>query len=245
MKDPLRRSAGFTMTELLAVIGVLGVLLALLVPVINRFGNQAGMTEDIANLRSLQVAWSLAAGDLKGVVPVGYVPIGEQGAYSKSQRHWPGRLAPYLDLHFPEEEFSVYLDGAGFPSKSVLRNSRLSDGMGRKSISYGINSEGLGTWYLGGFVGAQRLDGSRLGHSVRLMELGGKMILFAASNDGAWHLGNPIASNEAGRLLSEAPFQNCNIRAAWGGKAAFVRVDGSCFVNNVIPSAEECVLPNP
>src|SRR5687767_14593765 len=57
---------GFTLVELLVVIGIIAVLISILLPVIGRVRRQALRTKCTSNLRQLVTAMTVYAGDNKG-----------------------------------------------------------------------------------------------------------------------------------------------------------------------------------
>src|SRR5687768_4013701 len=77
-----RRRTGFSLAELLIVIGIIVVLVSLLMPALAGAKRQANTTKCLANLRSLGQAFQLYEVDHKGVWPVavhhnsGHISIG-------------------------------------------------------------------------------------------------------------------------------------------------------------------------
>lgn len=65
--SPRRR--GFTLVEILVVIGVIGILVALLMPALNKARQAANTTKCLANLRSLGQAMNLYVAENKGWLP--------------------------------------------------------------------------------------------------------------------------------------------------------------------------------
>jgi prepilin-type N-terminal cleavage/methylation domain-containing protein/prepilin-type processing-associated H-X9-DG protein len=65
-----RRQAGFTLIELLTVIAIIGVLAAILIPVVGRVRAHAYTAQCASNLRQIGVALGLHANDHKGVFPI-------------------------------------------------------------------------------------------------------------------------------------------------------------------------------
>src|SRR5687768_3434207 len=67
-----QRFRGFTLLELLIVIGVIGVLLGLLLPAVGRARESARRASCLSNLRQVHQSFLLFAGDHDGQVPLGY-----------------------------------------------------------------------------------------------------------------------------------------------------------------------------
>lgn len=65
------RQAGFTLVELLVVIGIIAVLIAILLPALNRAREQALSVRCLANLRQAGIYAHMYAADHGGVIPQG------------------------------------------------------------------------------------------------------------------------------------------------------------------------------
>lgn len=110
------RVAGFTLIELLVVIAIIGILTALLLPVLSKAKEKARLTTCLSNLRQVNLAIRLYADDYKDSLPVlprpNPYPNGV-GAYYKQL------VKGYLGLTGPaspnERAFTC-------PSDRVLRN---------------------------------------------------------------------------------------------------------------------------
>jgi prepilin-type N-terminal cleavage/methylation domain-containing protein len=67
----VRRTRGFTLVELLVVIGIIAVLVGILLPTLNRARESANRAACLANLRTIGQMWLLYAQDNKRQIPLG------------------------------------------------------------------------------------------------------------------------------------------------------------------------------
>ena len=91
---PPNRSAGFTLTELLVVIGLIAVLVSLLLPVVSRVRAAANGAACLSNLRQMNIAWTTYLTESRGRLPEAANGTTFQPEVAW-RVYWPGLLDSY------------------------------------------------------------------------------------------------------------------------------------------------------
>ncbi len=100
-EGPREHRRGFTLVELLVVIGIIAVLISLLLPALGKAREAAKRTECLSNLRSIGQQLQLYAVANKDQVPLGSsMPSGNQStnAAAKTENYWLARNGRFVGL---------------------------------------------------------------------------------------------------------------------------------------------------
>lgn len=129
-----KHRAAFTLIELLTVIAIIGILAAILMPVVGHLRHKAKVADSTSRLRSLGVATNLYAADHQGAWPR------SSHAYTRQEPQWPLALSGYL--------WSRPITRASDPELAAYRETVLrdpldpveqADGRHDNRYSYGFN----------------------------------------------------------------------------------------------------------
>lgn len=121
-KSPLKteRIGGFTLVELLVVIGIIALLISILLPALNRARAQAKCVECQSNIRQILLATQLYVNDNHGVFPDGR-NFGPPAGNAETSANFP-RMDRYLDNNtdnYIQDRLSKYLHYKVAPATGV------------------------------------------------------------------------------------------------------------------------------
>ena len=126
-----RKRSAFGLIELLVVLAVIAMLIALLVPAVQRVREAATRTQSINNLKQIGLGSIAFADSNKGLLPFNGTKVAKGG--DKESGSWGFQILPYLDQN------PLFKD----PDRKVAIPTYLCPGRGRPGVE---TSNGGGAW---------------------------------------------------------------------------------------------------
>jgi prepilin-type N-terminal cleavage/methylation domain-containing protein len=192
---------GFTLIELLTVIAIIGILAAILIPVVGKVRDAARSSVCQSNLRQWHSAMLLFAGDNNDRMPLGWDNFAPNG-----RGHWSTVLGDYMGYQF-ETVYPLNQSDTVGTCPSHEDNHRY----GPDYISYGINTAASGTQW----TSARDAGG---GNPLSTVEPG--TIIFGDSIEN-WHLQHTPATN---------PTRFAQLNYRHGNRANTIMMNGAVYV---------------
>jgi prepilin-type N-terminal cleavage/methylation domain-containing protein/prepilin-type processing-associated H-X9-DG protein len=129
--------SGFTLIELLTVIAIIGILAAILIPVVGKARESAQRAQCVSNLRQIGTGIYLYADDHDGRMPGPYfAPIPHSTTGTSATRVFTNDMAPYLQPNAPRNEQTI-IDVVVSPAFYRHFNAEADV---RNGISYRLNT---------------------------------------------------------------------------------------------------------
>ena len=132
----MRKSSGFTLIELLVVIAIIAILMAILMPALNRVKEQGKRAVCLNNLKQLSLAWIMYADENDDILVNGAI------GYSDSNQSWGdhrGEIAwvDRLETNYEDQQLSI-MDGALWPYLKDLDIYECPTGRRGEALTYAI-----------------------------------------------------------------------------------------------------------
>ncbi|MDF3056964.1 MAG: type secretory pathway, pseudopilin PulG [Rariglobus sp.] len=208
-------SHGFTLVELLTVIAIVGILAAILVPVVGRIRESARTSNCVSHLKGTGAAFQLYAADNKGLYPALRFQTKNKGVTgtNPTEDNWQVELSPYQSRTVNDlGKLNAGSDSYVFCPEFVARYE--SDPRWKSTISttagYGMNAN-LGT---GANVWDLRFKAALIPQPARTI-LVGDSAAYYLNVSGSW---SPSTANLGGYSSGDP------VRHA--GKAGYLYADG-------------------
>ncbi len=141
---------GFTLVEMLVVIGIIAILMAILMPVLGKVRRQAARTQCATNLRTLAQGWSIYANDHRGLSAPGRLPIdwASKSVYflgdgDQYRPRWYELLGAAVKK-YPTKKFNVNQDDSWLVENPLFLCPTVPERNNSRNYCYGYNYQFLG-----------------------------------------------------------------------------------------------------
>jgi prepilin-type N-terminal cleavage/methylation domain-containing protein len=140
---------GFTLVELLVVIGIIALLIAILLPSLNKAREQAKLVACLSNVRQIASVFIIYAGENKGALP----PFAPDVSTSPIQDHWVFTISPFFQRRTDEAVGREYLRCPSVDNGQYTYGVNYTSVMQPPVFSYANDSGGDPRWKGSGKLG--------------------------------------------------------------------------------------------
>ncbi len=153
MAEPsARTSRAFTLIELLVVIAIIAILMAILMPALNRAREQGKRAVCLQNNKTLMLGWMLYCDEFRGYMP-GAVAVDLGTALPKDRPSWVKKPAGTTPVDSPVEDQILAIEqGVLFPLVKNVKLYRCPVAKGHEMRSYSVSHAMNGGSFDGGPV---------------------------------------------------------------------------------------------
>ena len=150
-RNNAKGNAGFTIIELLAVIGIIGILAALIIPTLNVVRQKSETVSCISNLKQIYIAATLYEAEHGGFLPLPFLR-GES-----PQEEWTDKLPPYLLMQSMSSQAQVV--PASRPTSVLICPTQYR--MNPQMVTYSMNHQ----------LGGESILPSRLQYPIKRLAI--------------------------------------------------------------------------
>ncbi|MHC4520635.1 MAG: type II secretion system protein, partial [Planctomycetota bacterium] len=166
----MHKDRGFTLIELLVVIAIIAILMAILIPSLNRAREQGQRAACLSNLKQLTVAWIMYADENDNKIVHGCTGKGGESPIPANEDGWV-HWAGYSDNTSEQNQVRAVEEGALFPYCKTAKLYQCPSGLRGEMRTYAI-VDSMNGWPSSGPCIKNRMQITRSGERVVFLDEG-------------------------------------------------------------------------